>query len=323
MQDAHLYLSTDRGRSAAMRSVPGDVFSELPAANDNLKSSPRSGYGIAILPSGRIVLSIGTATTQGLVSTDNGGASYRAILSAPAGDYNFIGYHPATPTAVVAGGRRSTDGGTSFPTALPYVAQGLSAGGVLYARSGNNAIMRSANWASGTPTWTEFYASPASIRKFGLNSHLMAVDPHDEVAVWTVDADGDLIRVRNSGTAAASAQVTSFPLKGQAWGGPAADFGVADIARDPNEPTLVYVTLFGSGMQTIWRGRLAATTAAWEDITLNAPRWQDLSISVLKGSGDVIVGGGVGGWMLSPPPGYGVRGGGAAWSGLAEPVRRS
>ena len=198
--------------------MPGDVFTELLAANDNLKSSPRSGYGIAILPSGRIVLSIGTATTQGLVSTDNGGASYRAILSAPAGDYNFIGYHPATPTAVVAGGRRSTDGGTSFPTALPYVAQGLSAGGALYARSGNNAIMRSANWASGTPTWTEFYASPASIRKFGLNSHLMAVDPHDEFAVWTVDADGDLIRVRNSGTAAASAPGDELPAQGPGLG---------------------------------------------------------------------------------------------------------
>ena len=43
---------------------------------------------------------------------------------------------------------------------------------------------------------------------------------------------------------------------------------------------------------------------------------------MLPGSGDVIVGGGVGGWMLSPPPGYGVRGGGAVWSGLPDPVRR-
>ena len=83
------------------------------------------------------------------------------------------------------------------------------------------------------------------------------------------------------------------------------------------------MTLFGSGLQTIWRGRIAGATVAWEDITLNAPRWQDLSVSVLPGSGDVIVGGGVGGWMLSPPPGYGVRGGGAVWSGLPDPVRRS
>ena len=83
------------------------------------------------------------------------------------------------------------------------------------------------------------------------------------------------------------------------------------------------MTLFGTGIQMIWRGRLAGGSAAWEDITLNAPKWQDLSISVLPGSGDVIVGGGVGGWMLSPPAGYvGVRGDAPAWSGLADPVRR-
>ena len=63
----------------------------------------------------------------------------------------------------------------------------------------------------------------------------MAVDPHDEFTVWTVDANDDLIRVRNTGSTAAAAQVTSFPLKGEAWGGPAADFGLADIARDPND----------------------------------------------------------------------------------------
>ena len=240
VQDVNLFISTDRGRSASMRQVPGSVFAELTAINDSLKASPRSSYGIAILPSGRIVLSIGTATVQGLISTDDGGASYRAILSAPAGDYNFIGCHPTVTGAVVAGARRSTDGGASFPTALGYVAQGLSAGGALYARSGNNVVMRASSWASGTPTWTEFYASPASIRKFGLNSHLMAVDPHDEFTVWTVDAAGDLIRVRNTGATAAGAQVTSLPLKSQAWGGPAADFGIADIARDPEraEPRL-------------------------------------------------------------------------------------
>ena len=322
VQDVNLYISTDRGRSGVMEQVPGAVFAELTAINDNLKSSPRSSYGIAILPSGRILLSMGTATAQGLVSSDDGGASYRAIPSAPGGDYNFIGYHPTIPTAVAAGGRRSTDGGATFPTGLGYVAQGISTGGALYARSGNNAIMRSANWASGTPTWTPFYTSTASIRKFGLNSHLMAVDPHDEFTVWTVDANDDLIRVRNTGTTAASAVVTGFPLKGEAWGGPAADFALADIARDPNEASLVYVTLFGTGVEAIWRGRISGTSVAWENITLNAPRWQDLSVSVLKGTGDVVVGGGVGGWILSPPAGYGVRGGGPVWSGLPDPVRR-
>ena len=322
VQDVNLYISTDRGRSGVMEQVPSAVFAELTAINDNLKPNPRSSYGIAILPSGRILLSMGTATAQGLVYSDDGGASYRAVTSAPGGDYNFIGYHPSTPTAVAAGGRRSNDGGATFPTSLGYVAQGISTGGALYARSGNNAIMRSANWATGTPTWTPFYTSAGSIRKYGLNSHLMAVDPHDEFTVWTVDANDDLIRVRNTGTTAATAQVTGFPLKGEAWGGPAADFGIADIARDPNEASLVYVTLFGTGMETIWRGRISGTTVAWENITLNAPRWQDLSISVLKGTGDVVVGGGVGGWMLSPPPGYGVRGGGPVWNGLADPVRR-
>ena len=322
-QDVNLFISTDRGRSGHMEQVPGNVFTELLDANANLNAHPRSSYGIAILPSGRIVLSIGNFAIQGLVSTDDDGRSYRAIPSAPAGDYNFIGYHPTATSVVVAGGRRSTDGGTTFPTALAYVAQGLSAGGALYGRSGNDRIMRSANWATGTPSWTEFYASPASIRKFGLNSHLMAIDRHDEFTVWTVDASGDLIRVRNTGTAAAGATVTSFPLKGQAWGGATADFGIADIACDPTQAGLIYVTLFATGAQVIWRGRITGSSAAWEDITLNAPKWQDLSVSVLPGSGDVIVGGGVGGWVLSPPAGYvGIRGDAPVWAGLPDPVRR-
>ncbi|HVH02472.1 MAG TPA: hypothetical protein VM891_05905 [Amaricoccus sp.] len=322
VQDINLFVSTDRGRSGAVRQVPGTVFNELAAANGTLKASPRSSYGIAILPSGRILLSLGTATVQALVSTDDDGESYAAVLSAPAGDYNFIGFHPKTPTAVAAGGRRSTDGGATFPTALAYVAQGISTGGALYGRSGNNAVLRSANWASGTPTWTEFYTSAASIRKYGLNSHLMAVDPHDEYTIWTVDAGGDLIRVRNTGSAAAAAQVTGFPIKGEAWGGPAADFEIADIARDPTDAALVYVTLFGTGIEAIWRGRIAGATVAWENLTLNAPRWQDLSISVLPGSGDVIVGGGVGGWVLPGAAGTTALAAPSVWSGLAEPVRR-
>jgi len=325
VQDVNLYISTDGGRSGATQQVPGPVFTQLMEANASLKASPRSSYGISILPTGRIMLSIGTASAQGLVSSDDGGDSFTAILSAPAGDYNFIGFHPKTPTAVVAGGRRSTDGGASFPTALTYVAQGLSAGGALYARSGNNAIMRSTNWVSGTPTWTPFYTSATSIRKFGINSHLMEVDPHDEYTAWTVDANDDLIRVRNTGSTAAAAQVTSFPLRGEAWGGPAADFGLADIARDPTDPSLIYVTVLATGVDSVWRGRISGNSVAWENITLNAPRWQDLSVSVLPGSGDVIVGGGVGGWLLPAPAttGTAVRGTPSIWSGLAEPVRRT
>ena len=117
--------------------------------------------------------------------------------------------------------------------------------------------------------------------------------------------------------------MTSFPLKGQAWGGAAADFGIADIACDPTQAGLIYVTLFATGAQVIWRGRIAGGSAAWEDITLNAPKWQDLSVSVLPGSGDVVVGGGVGGWVLSAPAGYvATRGDAPVWPGLPDPVRR-
>ena len=143
-----------------MQQVPGAVFAELMAINDEPQ-------GLAALELRHRHPALGAASCSASAPRrrrawcrpTTAAPAHRAILSAPAGDYNFIGYHPTTPTAVVAGGRRSTDGGASFPTGSAYVAQGLSAGGALYARSGNNAIMRSTNWASGTPTWTPFYTS--------------------------------------------------------------------------------------------------------------------------------------------------------------------
>ena len=93
------------------------------------------------------------------------------------------------------------------------------------------------------------------------------------------------------------------------------------IAHTPQAWAQTNVTLFGTGIRTIWRGTVSGTRIAWEDITFNAPKWQDLSVSVLKGSGDVIVGGGVGGWILSPPAGYAIRGAASVWGTLPVPVR--
>jgi hypothetical protein len=86
---------------------------------------------------------------------------------------------------------------------------------------------------------------------------------------------------------------------------------------------LVYVTLFGSGLSgTVYRGVVNGASIAWTNITSNVPKWQDLSVTVVPHTGDVVVGGGVGPWAYPPPTGYAAEHGTTSrWSQMAVPVK--
>ena len=66
----------------------------------------------------------------------------------------------------------------------------------------------------------------------------------------------------------------------------------------------MFATAYITGGKHIWRGTVSGSAVSWEDYTGNAPKWQDTSVQVLEDSGDILVGGGVGGWLRQRPAGW-------------------
>ena len=247
VQDVNLFISTDRGRSATMRRCRATSSPSCSRPTTTSSRSPRSSYGIAILPSGRIVLSIGTATMQGLVSTDDGGAQ---LPGDPVGAGRRLQLH-RLPSGDADGGGRRRAALDRRRHQLPDGAR-LRRPGPVGRRRALRALGQQRDHALGE-LGERHPDLDRVLREPGLDPEVRPQQPPDggRPARRVHRLDRRRRRRPDPGAehrrAAASAQVTSFPLKGQAWGGPAADFGIADIARDPNEPSLVYVTLFGSG----------------------------------------------------------------------------
>ena len=318
VQDTNLLLSTDSGASWRARQITG-----FNPTTFGLNMHPQSSQCIGWARSGRLFLGYGNALQQGLCYSDDLGASWTAQTAVSGAGLMFIGCHPtSTPEAIFAADKISTNNGASW-TAIPGGGriEAMHASGQAYIVSGNDVYL-STNWQAGAAGFskTPFYQAPASLTKYGyLGWVIRAGAAANEI--WIKGPGKDLHRVRNTGGSFASAQVQAFPLAGQRDVGTGGFLEVSDIAPDPNDASLVYVTLQNPGGPVVWRGRIDGTSVAWEDVTLNAPKWFDLSIHVLSG-GDVVIGGGVGVWMLAPPAGYGVRGPGSVWAGLASPVRR-
>ena len=142
-------------------------------------------------------------------------------------------------------------------------------------------------------------------------------DPFDERAIYTIDNNRDLIRVRNTGANFNNASITTLGLSDEEWGGTGSEFQIATIAADPNQNGLIYAVIGWPGHELIWRGQVTGNSVAWENITLNAPRWPLNSIDVHPETGDVIIGGGAGVWVYPAP--YSAAN--SIWSNLPDPVK--
>jgi hypothetical protein len=295
------------------------------------RSSPGSTYCVDILPTGTVLAGIGSADNQGMCRRPNGTGGWVAIPAATnGGPLIFIGHHPtSSPTAIIAGEKISKDDGITWPITFSGRVVGIEATGPAYvSRATHTELYRSSNWHNtNPPVWSPFYQGP-SFEKFGFSNPIVKVSQAEARTVWTEGAGGDLIRVRNPGTSFNTQEVKSFPLTGLP-GAPTGNlFMIADIAPDPNDPKMVYVTLFGSGWTgTVWRGRITGSepneVMSWTNITVNAPKWQDMGIYVFPHTGDVVISGGVGYWVFPPPAGYQAEHGLAAsrWSQLARPIK--
>ena len=327
VQDTNLLVSTDGFRSVDVRQIHIDptVFGFPP-------SGVRSSYCLEWLPAdaqnpdGVILIGLGNANRQGVCRSTDIGLTWTAITSAAGASLRHIRRHP-TLDAIVAGERISIDRGLTFPVAINGTAIGVSRNGTLYVmRAGNTEIWRSTDWAQRAiagqaPSFTQFYQGP-KFEKYSYLGSLARVSLAEENTVWCEGAGKDLVRVRNSGTTFGAAVSTPFGLKGQK-GAQASDalFELADICPDPKLPEVVFVTAFVTGGQHIWRGTVAGDQVSWEDYTGNAPKWQDTSIQVLEDSGDILVGGGVGGWLRQRPAGWPATRA-SRFPQLAQPVLR-
>lgn len=319
VQDLNCLRSGDGGLSYATRQIP--LNSNVWGINSGAQTSTVGG----VLRSGTILFGQGHANVgQGLARSTNEGVTWTATPHS--GGMFFIAAHPtSSPEAIFAGSKISKNDGQTWGANVSFGrVEAMSRNGTAYC-IGGATVFKSTDWATaGTPTATPFYtwAAGSAPTKYGYSAEIIRASWAEENTIWLPGANKDLIRVRNSGDTAASAVITSFPLRGQAGTLAPPAFEISDLQPDHNDPNLVYVALRACGSSNVWRGVISGSSVTWTDITLNSPRWWDSSIAVSRFTGDVVLGSGAGIWVLPPPTGYQATWGTAAsmWSSLPIPV---
>jgi hypothetical protein len=276
-----------------------------------------SGTAALILPTGRMLLAVGT-NNQGIFRKNPGDIGW-TNTGAAASNLRYMCYHPTSTAVVGAGVYKSTNSGTSF-TAF---AQGMRLihihpDGTGFFATNTRDIYRSTNWHQTTPTFTPFYQlASGSLYMIGIPWPILKSDPHDNQAIYTVNANKDFVRVRNTGSTFASAAVTSLPLRGETDLS-AAQFRMGAIAADYRVNGLVYAHVAMPGIANIFRGVITGSSIAWEDITGFSGKWPMNSLDVHPVTGDVMISGGWGLWVYPPPAGHPAVT--SIWNNLPDPV---
>jgi hypothetical protein len=332
IQDSNALITTNNAAGFVVRQTKYlDPATGLVTKQGMMKasggSSPASSYAVAWLRSGRILYGFGDEV-QAVVGTDDKGVTWFPLTAMGNSGQNvpFCKHPTSSPEAVAIGNKVTKNGGNSVAVTFSGSARGVDSNGRLYVmREAHTEIWRSDNWATAaTPSFTPFYQG-AKFSKYPYIAYSkMRVSKAEANTIWTTDSTGDLIRVRNSGTSFNTQVVTSYPLKNLSGGWTQAFFEIADLQPDPNDPNLVYVTMYHAGATGMcWRLRISGSSHTFDNITSNLPKWHDQSVWVVPHTGDVLVGGPVGGWMYPPPSGYTAAQGTDAsrWNQLATPVK--
>ncbi len=230
-----------------------------------------------------------------LVRTTDAGANWTLVDSVA--DYYFrVFHHPTAPTYVFAGRRRSTNSGASFSNlsisdsdaqVLDYCP---SQPDMIYAVSGSGRrIWRSLDKGN---TWSVYVSTSWSLTPYDVRL-TFAIDPANCKTIYTIDSSGDLARY--NGTSWASVGLLSQVSR------PAGYFAyVRSVLVDPNHPEVIYATIFGHGISP-FIFRSVDSGGTWQDISLNHFRQGQDGININPHSGEVMIGGCSGTWVLPPP----------------------
>jgi hypothetical protein len=256
----------------------------------------------------------------------NNGDSFTAITAVAGGGLTFIGGHPTSvPEAVIALDRISRDDGLTWPIVFSGRVESMSRAGVAYIIRGNNdEVHRSTNWHTATTSngvgITPFWQAPVSLQKYGLTSCIIRASWASEGTIWAAK-NATLYRVTNDGGVFTSAVVTTFNLASLLSDAGDPTIVVSDIAPDPNDASIVYVSTRGTGGNPLWRLRISGSTATAENITLNAQRWPEWSVSLLTDTSDLIISGGPGTHGLARPTTHALSSPASRWSTWTNPVK--
>jgi len=230
-------------------------------------------------------------------SQDNG--QNWEIADDETGYYWRVAYHLFDTSVVYAGDKRSLDAGQSYQP-LPVPSE-LNDDGlqvmdycraqpdiVYMASRDTRRILRSVDRGD---TW-ELYAEPGwTVAPFDPKI-TFAVNPVHCNVIYTVDQDGDLARFDGAGWE--SLGVLNNVETPQGY------FNyIRSVMVDPNHPEIIYAGIFGTGISSIFRS--TDDGATWQDISYNRFRDEVGGINISPISGEVMVSGCSGTWVLPPP----------------------
>lgn len=245
-----------------------------------------------------LIASAGTSFDRTLLRTKNAGRKW-TLIDTPAGGFFRVFYHPVEPDIILAGNRRSVDGGKQFkPLALPQSLADEDAQVMDYCRA-NPDVMYAASHSSNRifrsddkgASWSLFVHPRWRIAPF--DSYVtFAVDPLRCDIIYTLDANGDLARF--DGT-----HWTPVGLLDLIEPPPGYFTFVRAVLVDPNHPEVIYASMLGVGLPAIFRSTDSGAT--WQDISYNRFRAGVTGFNISPHSGEVFVGGCSGTWVLPPP----------------------
>ncbi|MBN2497104.1 MAG: hypothetical protein JXR96_21100 [Deltaproteobacteria bacterium] len=290
--DIGMYVTFNRSDWFVDRGVPWEWVHNLVEWSSQYTIDFRPGFP------GEMVGVAGYVFDKKLVHTSDYGQSWE-IADDRSGRYWRVAYHPHAPEVVYAGDLRSIDGGRSY-SRMPFPA-GLDDADiqvmdycraqpdVIYTASRDSGrVLRSDDRGD---SWA-LYAEPSGSMAPFDSRPTFAVDPMDCNRIYTLDARGDLARF--DGTSWESLGV----LDAHQVPGGYYDF-VRSVMVDPNHPEIIYAGMLGSGVASVYRSVDDGQT--WTDISQNRFREGVGGINVSPHSGEVLVSGCSGTWVLPPP----------------------
>ena len=291
-QDIGMYYTDNGADWFSDRGVPWEWVSNGTVAWGNMSSlSFRPGV------SGEVVSSVGDMFTKRLAHSEDNGETWELVE--PNANHNWrVVYHLTDNEVVYAGDRRSLDAGHTF-TRFPFGSLDESdlqvmdlcraTPDTLYvAGRGSGHILRSDDQGD---TWTLYATAPGSIAPFD-PIPTFAVDPADCDVVYTLDGDGDIARYDGSTWESLGVLAAATVPDGY-------DTFVRAFLVDPRHPEVYYAALFGAGIPMFFRSE--DTGATWQDISFNHFRSGGSGFNISPVTGEVMVGGCSGTWVLPPP----------------------
>jgi hypothetical protein len=230
-----------------------------------------------------------------LVRTTDAGQNWTLVDTVP-NVYMRVFHLPTDPNYVFAGDRRSTNAGVSFSSMSGLGAQVMdycpSNPDMIYAVSGADGIIkRSMNKGD---SWSTYVDVSWSFSQYDARP-VFAIDPANCNTIYTIDSSGDLARFNGSNW-------TSMGLLSRVSKPAGYWIAVRSVMFDPSpsHPEVIYATLFGNGVSPlIFRSTDSGTT--WDDATFNHFRQHLDGININPHSGEVMIGGCSGTWVLPPP----------------------